>query len=523
MIVQISIVRDELPLIKELLPIWSKYSDGFIFYLDTCTDGTLQYLTSVSKKYNILEIINKNRNPDVLDFETDLRQRLFDAGRKFSDKIICLDADEYLDGEITKDELIEILESEEDVLFHLKWIQYTSCNTIRIDGPWKENYKDRIGRYTNPIKFNEKIQNHSTHLPIPNKQKIIDPNKLFISHLQWVDKTHVSIKQYYWKVVDYVSNIKFGAKIVGAEAYDASVNNFNWEEEYFNYPLKISPFILEKNALLNYRLEKIKELTTEYNIPNLGDWNLDIVNLEKNKGEINPYKISIITAIGNIETYGKFVQRYLNNVIDQHMFLQTEHIIVYSEWSDIFNIFKKYSNFKLIQEGEKLGMYNAWNIGIKAATTDYVTNWNVDDLRHPINTKYKYDLLKLNNEYEVAYNYYVGTNDINENFYNIDLNTKSIQYFPDHYELYAKQSCLIGPDPMWKKSLHDKAGMFDITEFGPISDWEMWIRFSEQGVKFKLIPEVLCLYYDHPETVSNINAKLGKDIEYKTKLIKKYN
>jgi hypothetical protein len=40
MIVQITLVRNELPLIRELLPVWKKYADGFVFMLDTNTDST---------------------------------------------------------------------------------------------------------------------------------------------------------------------------------------------------------------------------------------------------------------------------------------------------------------------------------------------------------------------------------------------------------------------------------------------------------------------------------------------------
>jgi hypothetical protein len=44
MIVQITIARNEYVLIKELLPIWKNYADGFVFMLDRNTDDTRQYL-----------------------------------------------------------------------------------------------------------------------------------------------------------------------------------------------------------------------------------------------------------------------------------------------------------------------------------------------------------------------------------------------------------------------------------------------------------------------------------------------
>ena len=55
MTVQISMVRNELLLIKELLPIWKRYADGFVFMLHSCNDGTYEYLQEVKDQYNILE------------------------------------------------------------------------------------------------------------------------------------------------------------------------------------------------------------------------------------------------------------------------------------------------------------------------------------------------------------------------------------------------------------------------------------------------------------------------------------
>jgi hypothetical protein len=502
MIVQITMARNELALIKELLPIWSQHTDGFVFMLDRCNDGSFEYLNEVKETYNILEIITNTGEDGSLIIETNIRQRLFDTAYKYSNKIICLDSDEYLDGQMSKQQLEQFLDDNPDTVFHLQWKQYTSCNTLRVDGPWKNNFKDRIGCYSEACKFEEK-QNHSTHLPMPKNQKALDPESLFIAHLQWLDKTHVAIKQYYWKVYDYVNNLVHNVQIVGNKAYDESVNDFKWEEEYTFIPLKISPYTISKTAQLNnYKLDYIKSKTEKHNIPNLGNWGYDFMSMNNEATvNLNPYKLSVITAIGPLNRYSDYILRYFNNAIEQHFFLETEHIIVYSEWSDQFDVFKKYPNFKLIQEDKKAGMYHAWNLGVKAATTKYLTNWNVDDLRHPINTKIKYDLLE-NNDFDVAYNYYAATIDPNENFNNLDLSKKNILQFPDNYENHYKVACLIGPDPVWKKELHDKAGYFNQEEYSIIGDWEMWARFAKAGAKFKLIPEVLAIYLDHPNTVS---------------------
>lgn len=278
MIVQISMVRDELPLLKIMLPIWKKFADGFVFMVDTTTDGTIEYLEKVKDIYNILDILIVNKTDSKLWIETDDRQLLFDTALRYTNKIICLDADEYLDGQLNKNDLEHILEINTDTVFYLNWIQYTNKNTIRVDGPWKNNHKDRIGTYSRNFKFIP-TQMHSTHLPIPTNQLYIGSDKLFISHLQWLNKNFVAIKQYYWKVTDYVNNKLFGVNTVGNHAYDASVNNFNWEETHFNYELKINPNVYDE--MLNddnYRIIYINEMTKKHNIPNLGDWGFKIIN-----------------------------------------------------------------------------------------------------------------------------------------------------------------------------------------------------------------------------------------------------
>lgn len=182
-------------------------------------------------------------------------------------------------------------------------------------------------------------------------------------------------------------------------------------------------------------------------------------------------------------------------------------------------MFKDLANFKLIHQ-EDSGMYNAWNLGISHATTKYITNWNIDDLRHPINTKIKFDSLENNDYISMVYNWYVATADVNENFYNIDMEVKSYLQFPDDYHTRVLENCLAGPDPMWRKSLHDSVGYFDNEKFATIGDWEMWIRFAKHGAIFKLIPEILCIYLDHDNTVSKKQA--DRVMVEKNNLIQKY-
>lgn len=516
MLIQISMIRNDLSLVKTLLPIWKRFADGFVFYVDTSTSDLLYFLDSVKEEYNILEVIVNTRNPEDLTFETDMRQILFDTGKKYSDHLICLDNDEYLAGKMSKMELVDLLINNKNTVFNLRWRQYTSVNTIRIDGPWLNNYKDRIGSYEKGYIFN-KTQMHSTHLPIPENIKYIEDDKLHIVHLQWMDKKFVAIKQYFWKICDYITNTLHNHNVVGYSAYDASVNDFEWEEEYTEDLCEIPNYVFEELAIKNnYRLDFIKEMTNKYDIPNLGDWGYDIVNIQNSEDfKINKYKISVITAIGDLNRYEKFIPRYIDNIKQQHLFKETEHIIVYSEWSKYFNDLDYLDNFKFIKEDEKLGVYNAWNMGIRHSTTEYITNWNIDDIRHPINTKIKYDLIN-NNPYDLVYSYYTATQDESLTFDTIDINNAPYVPYPDEYHKYTLDGCYAGPDPMWRKSLHNIVGYFDYEKFNTIGDWEMWIRFANSGFKFKLLPYILCIYLDHHDTIST--RQLDKSKNEKTLL-----
>jgi len=231
------------------------------------------------------------------------------------------------------------------------------------------------------------------------------------------------------------------------------------------------------------------------------------------------YDISCVTAIGNLSTYEKFIDKYFDNIQEQDNFNRIEFLIVYSEWSSKFEKFKSFDNIRFIQEDKQLGVYNAWNIGIINATAEYITNWNIDDLRYPINNKIKHDLLSDNIDLDLAYNYYVATT-TEQLEQGVDLGTTPVQEYPDNYHLHTQVACMAGPDPLWRKAFHTFYGLFDYVNYSVIGDWEMWIRMSKQGLKMKLIPHVLCIYVDHSETVSKSSAT--KVDEQKIRLIRQY-
>ena len=78
MIAQITLTRNELFLIKEMMPHWQKYADAFVFMDDCSTDGTYEYLMDNKDKFNILNVLQTEYPGQPTNKESDFRQRLFD-------------------------------------------------------------------------------------------------------------------------------------------------------------------------------------------------------------------------------------------------------------------------------------------------------------------------------------------------------------------------------------------------------------------------------------------------------------
>jgi len=249
-------------------------------------------------------------------------------------------------------------------------------------------------------------------------------------------------------------------------------------------------------------------------------WNFNYNIYKSNVNYIKKlYNLSIITAIGPLTVYEKFIPTYFSNIQEQVNFSKIEFVIIYSEWSSEFDPYIEYPNIVFVKEDKQLGVYNAWNIGIQNATAEFISNWNVDDLRYPINTGIKQDVLRKNLEVDLVYNYYVATT-TKQLEAGISLENIPVQEYPDDYHLHTHIACMAGPDPIWRKAFHTFYGLFDYQNYSIIADWEMWRRMSTQGMKMKLIPHVLCIYVDHEQTISN-SSSIKLD-EQKVRLAKQY-
>ena len=157
----------------------------------------------------------------------------------------------------------------------------------------------------------------------------------------------------------------------------------------------------------------------------------------------------------------------------------------------------------IILEREKL--YETWNRGISLAEGEYLTIWNVDDIRLPHSVLDEAAMLDTHPEADLTY---------------------GDMYFMYQYPIYTEKLCVyadfqktpklffrehnIGCFPMWRKSIHEKIGYFD-EQYCLVADFDFQIRAARccQLVK---TPQILGYYLEDVPQKLSCNRAL-QDIE----------
>jgi len=239
---------------------------------------------------------------------------------------------------------------------------------------------------------------------------------------------------------------------------------------------------------------------------------------------IDPYiypKISLITSMFKGE---KYIEKFLNNITSQTVFKHCELLIIdavspENEYPIIEKYMKKYPNIVYTRLEEDPGIYGVWNIGAKMATGKYLTNTNLDDIRSEDQIEIMVNCLEKNPDIDLAYSESYITNVGNETYHNNSSGGKTYPITDFSHEAMIK--CLPGCMPVWRKTMHDKAGYFD-ESFRYAGDHEMWLRAVRNGSQFKRVFGVHGLYYMNPDGLSTSDANAVKRYKEEQKVFWEY-
>lgn len=216
-------------------------------------------------------------------------------------------------------------------------------------------------------------------------------------------------------------------------------------------------------------------------------------------------KKPLISIITSLYKGAEYIESFLENITSQTIFNLCELIIIDAnspegEFETIGAYQEKFANIKYFRTEKTIGIYAAWNIGVAKSQGEFLTNANLDDLRRFDCLEKQALALLEHREFDVVYQDFFYSLTSNLPFEIIEqcgfqsqlpevTKETMLQYNPPHNA------------PMWRKSLHDKIGLFN-TGYKSAGDYEFWMRAFLQDSRFLKIDESLVVYYNNPRGIS---------------------
>jgi len=196
-----------------------------------------------------------------------------------------------------------------------------------------------------------------------------------------------------------------------------------------------------------------------------------------------------------------FIEGYLEDMVSQTIFSEVDfHILDCGSpqnESSVIEKFLGYTNIHYERLDEDPGLYEAWNICCKNASTELVGNWNVDDRKSPWSLEALRQPFVLDMDLDISYGPTLISKTANENWGKI----KQASLFPCN-DTGKWEDLIINNNPhcmpVWKKTIHDRFGYFN-TQYKTAADSDMLIRAVKGGAKIKKVTDIVGIYFDNPQ------------------------
>jgi glycosyltransferase involved in cell wall biosynthesis len=213
-----------------------------------------------------------------------------------------------------------------------------------------------------------------------------------------------------------------------------------------------------------------------------------------------------VTAIASLYRGGAYVESFMENVCAQSIFRDACELIVVDaaspdgEADTIRRWMADFPNVRYVRTPERIGIYEAWNLGIREARGEYLTNTNLDDLRRGDSFEIQAGTLRALPEVDVVYqdfHYALEPNLPFERVAEFGFTSRLPRITPAVLLAFNPPHNA----PMWRRRLHDELGPFD-TRYRAAGDYEFWLRCLAAGKVFHKIDDPHVAYFQNPEGVS---------------------
>lgn len=213
------------------------------------------------------------------------------------------------------------------------------------------------------------------------------------------------------------------------------------------------------------------------------------------------YRVSVIVSTYRSE---EFIGECLEILANQTLQKAIEIIVIDASSPEyeraIIRTFQQtLDNLRYVRTPERIGIYAAWNLGVRLSSAPYLTTLSTNDgLR-----KEAYELLASaldrDSRTMLVYGDTLITTVAHERF---DRTSAALAYLwpPYRYEDHL-DNVTVGPHAMWRRSLHAKIGYFD-TRYRAIADQDFWLRIG-RIYQVLHIPEFTGLYWHDNDSLSS--------------------
>lgn len=214
-----------------------------------------------------------------------------------------------------------------------------------------------------------------------------------------------------------------------------------------------------------------------------------------------------VTAIVSLYNSLDFVQGCLEDLVDQSLFKRGEMEIIIidsnspqDEYAVVAEFMRRFpQGIEYERTSQRETLYQAWNRALQKAKGTYLTNANSDDRHHPECLETMALALDKRTEIDLVYADVFESTVENETFFE---NTRESRYrYPDFFAPTSLLFYQFGCQPMWRKSIHTRVGLFS-SELKAAGDWDFCIRFSLAGLRALHIPQPLGCFLHRQTSIS---------------------
>ena len=237
--------------------------------------------------------------------------------------------------------------------------------------------------------------------------------------------------------------------------------------------------------------------------------------------------ISVILPVFNAE---KTIKRAINSILEQRN-INFELILINDgstdQTTEILDEFKSDRRIKLLNQ-ENQGIVSALNNGIKASSGKFIARMDADDYSYPDRLMKQLELFQNKPNLDlVSCKVDFGGNIEAQKGYSVYVNW--INQLVSHDEISLNrfiESPLAHPSVIFKRNAIERWGAYREGSFP--EDYEIWLRFLENGARMEKVNEVLLTWNDPPERLSRNNDRYSLDAffeikaEYLSRWLKKH-